>query len=362
MREFTIGEHASRFHGSGFDFVGPARMAGGRSVRVHRLAAVVADQLQPAHHSRVRAAEHVERRDGRRSIAVDSMRDRRRADRGDHRARAGDDRDVGRVLPGFDRPGHVRSRVLEAAGPASAHRQGAGHSLPRCLPARRRPPGTAAHRRLCGIVWRASCARRRWCRSSPTSCSTTSMRSSASSRTSIRCTTCFSGSSTRRLPSSCPGVSAGWVEAFDVESGRSRVMSRRELSAMAGARARVAGRRSRGRRSRPGLDALRLESDPTKFDVALLEWVAERRLRRALGSNWCDRCDRCDGCTGAMAECVQACWVRWLLRLDWLLPSWSVLSLAQDAERQQNVEVDPVTCWWRPSVTSVRVGETFASC
>ena len=31
-----------------------------------------------------------------------------------------------------------------------------------------------------------------------------------------------------------PGVSAGWIEAFDVESGRSRVMSRRELMAMAG--------------------------------------------------------------------------------------------------------------------------------
>ena len=29
-----------------------------------------------------------------------------------------------------------------------------------------------------------------------------------------------------------------------------------------------------------GLDAVRLESDPTKFDIALLEWVAERRLRR----------------------------------------------------------------------------------
>ena len=31
-----------------------------------------------------------------------------------------------------------------------------------------------------------------------------------------------------------PAVSAGWVEAFDVESGKSRVMSRRELAAMAG--------------------------------------------------------------------------------------------------------------------------------
>jgi len=29
-----------------------------------------------------------------------------------------------------------------------------------------------------------------------------------------------------------------------------------------------------------GLDAVRLEADPAKFDVALLEWVSERRLRR----------------------------------------------------------------------------------
>lgn len=76
-----------------------------------------------------------------------------------------------------------------------------------------------------------------------------------------------------------PGVSAGWIETFDVESGRSRVMSRGELRAMAGkvrewqdnvaATARLAG-----------IDALRLEGDPTKFDITLLEWVAERRLRR----------------------------------------------------------------------------------
>ena len=76
-----------------------------------------------------------------------------------------------------------------------------------------------------------------------------------------------------------PGVSAGWIETFDVESGRSRVMSRKELMAMAG-KVRdwqddvvVTAKKS-------GIDALRLESDPTKFDVTLLEWVAERRLRR----------------------------------------------------------------------------------
>ena len=76
-----------------------------------------------------------------------------------------------------------------------------------------------------------------------------------------------------------PGVSAGWVETFDVESGRSRVMSRRELMAMAG-KVREWQDNVAKKAKLAGIDALRLESDPTKFDVTLLEWVAERRLRR----------------------------------------------------------------------------------
>jgi uncharacterized protein (DUF58 family) len=76
-----------------------------------------------------------------------------------------------------------------------------------------------------------------------------------------------------------PGVSAGWIETFDVESGRSRVMSRKELMAMAG-KVREWQDDVAKTAKRAGIDALRLESDPTKFDVALLEWVAERRLRR----------------------------------------------------------------------------------
>jgi uncharacterized protein (DUF58 family) len=76
-----------------------------------------------------------------------------------------------------------------------------------------------------------------------------------------------------------PGVSAGWIETFDVESGRSRVMSRKELMAMAG---KVRDWQENVVRiaKKTGIDALRLESDPTKFDITLLEWVAERRLRR----------------------------------------------------------------------------------
>lgn len=76
-----------------------------------------------------------------------------------------------------------------------------------------------------------------------------------------------------------PGVSAGWIETFDVESGRSRVMSRRELMAMAG-KVREWQDAVVRKAKLAGIDALRLEADPTRFDITLLEWVAERRLRR----------------------------------------------------------------------------------
>ena len=76
-----------------------------------------------------------------------------------------------------------------------------------------------------------------------------------------------------------PSVSAGWIDVYDVETGQTRMMSRREL-----------GRQSQrvrawqddvARQARAlDLDVVRLGLDQTKFDVALVEWVAERRLRR----------------------------------------------------------------------------------
>jgi uncharacterized protein (DUF58 family) len=76
-----------------------------------------------------------------------------------------------------------------------------------------------------------------------------------------------------------PDVSAGWIEAFDVESGRTRLLSRREAR---GLQARVTAWQDEVARKarRAGLDVLRLGADQTKFDIALLEWVHERRLRR----------------------------------------------------------------------------------
>ncbi len=76
-----------------------------------------------------------------------------------------------------------------------------------------------------------------------------------------------------------PDVSAGWVNAFDIETGQSRLVSRRELRAMA---ARVKNWQDDLERQAHGadLDILRLDVDPDKSLPALLEFVTVRRLRK----------------------------------------------------------------------------------
>jgi uncharacterized protein (DUF58 family) len=76
-----------------------------------------------------------------------------------------------------------------------------------------------------------------------------------------------------------PALSAGWVEAFDVESGTTRMLSRREARTL---QARVQAWQDdvAAMARKQDLDVLRLGTDQTKFDIALLEWVQERRLRR----------------------------------------------------------------------------------
>jgi uncharacterized protein (DUF58 family) len=76
-----------------------------------------------------------------------------------------------------------------------------------------------------------------------------------------------------------PAVSSGWIEAFDVETGTTRLLSRREAR---GLQARVqAWQDDVATQARQAdMDVLRLGTDQTKFDIALLEWVQERRLRR----------------------------------------------------------------------------------
>jgi uncharacterized protein (DUF58 family) len=76
-----------------------------------------------------------------------------------------------------------------------------------------------------------------------------------------------------------PGVSAGWMEMHDVETGRSRVMSRSDARRMATRVRAWQDDIAKAARSR-GLDVLRLALDQTQFDIALMEFVIERRLRK----------------------------------------------------------------------------------
>ena len=76
-----------------------------------------------------------------------------------------------------------------------------------------------------------------------------------------------------------PSLSAGWIAAFDVETGRSRVMSRRQIARLP---ARVRRWQDDIERTARELDfdVVRLERDQARSDLALAEFVAERRLRR----------------------------------------------------------------------------------
>ena len=72
-----------------------------------------------------------------------------------------------------------------------------------------------------------------------------------------------------------PPISAGWVEAFDVETGRAKVMSRGAMSALS--------RRTRAWQddvARMAIDVLRIGVDERETAIALSEFIAERRLRK----------------------------------------------------------------------------------
>jgi len=76
-----------------------------------------------------------------------------------------------------------------------------------------------------------------------------------------------------------PPVSSGWVEAFDIETGRSRVVSRRTLASLAG-RAKAWQDEVERTAKASDLDVLRLGLDEEKSAIALTEFIAERRLRK----------------------------------------------------------------------------------
>lgn len=76
-----------------------------------------------------------------------------------------------------------------------------------------------------------------------------------------------------------PAVSAGWVQTFDVETGQTRTVSRRELERLAG---RVdEWQQEIFRLARDAdLDIVRVGLDRWEMETILIEFVAERRLRK----------------------------------------------------------------------------------
>jgi uncharacterized protein (DUF58 family) len=77
-----------------------------------------------------------------------------------------------------------------------------------------------------------------------------------------------------------PDVYAGWINAFDIETGAARLMSRRELRSLA-PRVRAWQDGVEKQAQERGIDVLRLGVDEEQSLPALLEFVMVRRLRKA---------------------------------------------------------------------------------
>jgi uncharacterized protein (DUF58 family) len=76
-----------------------------------------------------------------------------------------------------------------------------------------------------------------------------------------------------------PPVSAGWIEAFDVETGKSKVMSRTALRTLS-ARTRAWQDEVARMAKNNDLDVLRIGVDDLQTAIAMSEFIAERRLRK----------------------------------------------------------------------------------
>jgi hypothetical protein len=76
-----------------------------------------------------------------------------------------------------------------------------------------------------------------------------------------------------------PDIGAGWIEIFDVETGTTRILSRRELRLLA---VRIEEWQQHLQRlaGEVDLDIARVGLDRWEMETALMNLVAERRLRK----------------------------------------------------------------------------------
>jgi uncharacterized protein (DUF58 family) len=76
-----------------------------------------------------------------------------------------------------------------------------------------------------------------------------------------------------------PDVSAGWIEIYDVETSRTRTVSRREMSRLA-SRVGEWQEKTMHLAREAGLDIVRVGLERWQMENTLVEFVAERRLRK----------------------------------------------------------------------------------
>ena len=161
-----------------------------------------------------------------------------------------------------------------------------------------------------------------------------------------------------------PHVSDGWIEAFDVETGRTRVLSRRELRRLAGARRRSGRTRSSGWRATPDLDIVRVGLDRWEMETALVGVHG-----RAAAPE--DVMTRLKGSVSSASVLLAICALRapdaWRLRRRRRAPAPVVPAGARRHRRGRprpaprdraaqapepgEVESDPIRCWWKTDRT-----------
>lgn len=76
-----------------------------------------------------------------------------------------------------------------------------------------------------------------------------------------------------------PAVTAAWIETMDVETGQAQMLSRRAARELAGHVREFQDKVAHAAREE-GLDVVRIGADHDQADLALSEFVAERRLRK----------------------------------------------------------------------------------
>ena len=82
-----------------------------------------------------------------------------------------------------------------------------------------------------------------------------------------------------RFAYALPSTSAGWIEVFDIETGGTRIVSRRELGRMA-TRIEEWQKHIGDLARESGLDLVQVGLDRWEMETTLVEFVRERRLRK----------------------------------------------------------------------------------